>query len=227
MIRKLLVIAAAIAIPASVVVVNGGIASAAGPKAGPAISCAVTSTVTFAKPGLSVAGAVSTAKTSTTTTSNLTFSGSGCSGSGAGHKITTAATKCTGAGKPSPYTKCKTGDYGYDSWSGYIKEGTSSIKAALPTISFTLNGNNFTVKTTTVGSASCKASVGTEVGFKITGTVTAPASYKNATGTLTACLGAVKGTGLKSTKNFASDINGPGTLTSATIDKTVSTIKIS
>ncbi len=57
--------------------------------------------------------------------------------------------------------------------------------------------------------------------------MTAPTAYKGATGTLVACLGAVKGTGLASTTNFAKDINGKGTLTSATIDKKVSTIKIS
>ncbi len=102
MIRKLLVVAAAIAIPASVVAVNGGIASAAGAKTAPAISCAVSSTVTFAAPGLSTAGAVSTAKTSTTKTGNLAFSGTGCTGTGAGHSITTASTKCTGTGKPAP-----------------------------------------------------------------------------------------------------------------------------
>ena len=228
MFRKLLVVAAAIAMPVSIVAVSGGIASAAGPKGGPAISCAVASTVTFAAPGLSKAGAVSTAKTSTTKTGSLVFSGAGCSGTGAGHSITTAATKCTGTGKPAPYTKCKVGDYGYDSWSGYISTGVSSIKTALPTISFTLNAKNFTVKTTAVAATSCKvSSTVTEVGFKVTGTVTAPATYVGATGTLTSCLGAVKGTGLTSTTNFAKDINGPGTLTSATIDKAVSTIKIS
>ena len=79
-----------------------------------------------------------------------------------------------------------------------------------------------------MGTASCKVSSSvTEVGFKITGSVTAPTAYKGATGTLTACLGAVKGTGLASTTNFAKDINGKGTLTSATIDKAVSTVKIS
>lgn len=227
MIRKLLVIAAAVAIPASVVVVNGGIASASGPKAGSPISCAVSSTVTFAAPGLSKAGAVGTAKTSTTKTGNLAFSGAGCSGSGVGHSITTAATKCTGTGKPSPYTKCKTGDYGYDSWAGYLSTGISSIKSSLATLSYTLNSNNFTAKTTAVAAASCKASVGTEVGFKITGTVSAPAAYKGATAVLTACLGGVSGTGVTSSTNFAKDINGPGTVKAAAIDKTVSTIKIS
>jgi hypothetical protein len=224
MLRKLLLVAAAIAMPVGAVAVSGGIASAAGPQAGKAISCAVASTVTFAAPGLSKAGSVSTAKTSTTKTGGLTFSGTGCSGSGAGHSITTAATKCTGAGKPSPYTACKTGDYGYDAWSGYISEGTSSIQKAIPTLAFTLNGNSFTATTSKVSDLSCKDS---EVGFSITGKVTAPAAYKGATSTLSACLGKVTGTGLTSTTNFAKDINGPGTLKTATIDKTTSTIKIS
>jgi hypothetical protein len=224
MIRKMLMVAAAIAMPVGAIAVSGGTASAAGPQAGKAISCAVASTVTFAAPGLSKAGSVDTSATSTTKTGGLTFSGTGCSGTGAGHSITSASTKCTGKGTPLPYTACKTGDYGYDAWSAYISKGTSSIKTAIPTLAFTLNGNSFSSKTTKVAGLSCS---GGEIGFAITGTVSAPASYKGAKSTLNACLGAVTGTGLTSTTNFAKDINGPGTLKTATIAKATSTIKIS
>ncbi len=224
MFRKLLVIAAAIAMPVSVVAAVGGTASAASASGSGPISCKIASTVTFASPGLSVAGAVSTSSTSTTTASALAVSGTGCTGSSGKLSIKSASVKCTGKGTPSPYTACKTGDYGYDSWKSYISSGTSSIKTALKSFDFTLDGNAFKTTTTTASALSCSSS---EVGFKIVGKVTAPAAYSGKTSTISACLGKVTGTGLRSTTNFKSDILGPGVLKTATINNANSTIAIS
>jgi len=226
MLRKFLVVAAAIAIPVSAIAITGGAVSGAHAIAngsGP-IKCSITSTVTFAPPGLSIAGAVSAASTSTTTASGLVVSGTGCSGSSAKISIKSASTKCTGNGTPSPYTACKIPDYGYDSWHSYIATGTSSIKTALAHFNFTLNGNAFKTTTTAAAALSCTSS---EVGFKITGKVTAPASYLNKISTISACLGKVTGTGVPSLTNFALDINKAGTLKTATINKANSTIAIS
>lgn len=198
-------------------------AQAVGNGSGP-IKCAIASTVTFATPGLSIAGAVSTATTSTTTASALAVSGTGCTGSSAKISIKSASTKCTGTGTPSPYTACKTGSYGYDSWKSYEVSGTSSIKTSLAHFNFTLDGNAFKTTTTAAAALSCTSS---EVGFKITGKVTAPASYLNKISTISACLGKVTGTGLPSLTNFKSDIGKAGTLKTATINKANSTIAIS
>ena len=224
MFRKLLVVAAAIAMPVSVVAVVGTTAGAAAASGSGPISCKIASKVTFASPGLSIAGAVSTATTSTTTAAGLSVSGTGCTGSSGTISIKSASTKCTGKGTPSPYTACKTGDYGYDSWHSYIVSGTSSIKTALKTFDFTLDGNAFKTTTTTASSLSC---TGGEVGFKIVGKVTAPSAYLNKVSTISACLGAVTGTGLPSTKNFALDINKAGVLKTATISNSNSTIAVS
>ena len=61
MLRKFLVVAAAIAIPVSAIAITGGAVSGAHAIAngGGPIKCSITSTVTFAPPGLSIAGAVS------------------------------------------------------------------------------------------------------------------------------------------------------------------------
>ena len=226
MFRKLLVVAAAIAMPVSVVAVSGGIASASSASGSGPISCHVASTVAFAAPGLSKAGSVSTAKTSSVIASPLVVSGTGCTGTSAKTTITSASTKCTGKGLPVPYTACKIGDYGFDSWKAFTANGTSSIKTAFAHFNFTLNGNAFqttTTKAAEVVLGACK----TEVGFAITGTVTAPTAYKGKVSTLTACLGKVTGTGLKSTTSFLSDVNGAGFLKTASVVPRVSTIAIS
>jgi len=111
MIRKMLVIAAAIAMPVSVIAVSGVTAGAASkPPPDPAITCAVTATVTFAAPGISNAGSVSTSKTSNTTTSGESFSTKGsdgaCTGSAPDNTITSKSVKCTGVHTPSSNTAC-------------------------------------------------------------------------------------------------------------------------
>ncbi len=224
MIRKLLLVAAAIAMPISVVAVAGGTASASSASGSGPIKCKIASKVTFASPGLSKAGAVSTSTTSTTTASGLVVSGTGCTGSSKTISIKSSSTKCTGKGTPSPYTACATGKYGYDSWASYISSGTSSIKKSLASFDFTLNGNSFKTTTTAAAGLSCS---GGEVGFKITGKVTSPAAYSGKVSTIDACLGAVTGTGLASTTNFAKDIGGAGVLKTATISSSNSTIAVS
>jgi hypothetical protein len=97
MIRKMLVLAAAVAMPAAalagVTAVSGsGIASA---KAEPptAINCSLTGTVTFAKPGLSNQGAI-TSKSVETTKSAITASGTGCSTKAISTKINSTTSPC-------------------------------------------------------------------------------------------------------------------------------------
>ena len=97
MIRKMLVIAAAVAMPAATLagitaVGSSGVASA---KAYPptALSCGFSGTVTFAKPGLSVNGSI-TNKTVEDTATNIAGSGTGCDTKAIKVKIPSTTDKC-------------------------------------------------------------------------------------------------------------------------------------
>jgi len=239
MIRKLLMVAAAIAMPVSAgAVALVGTASVAG-AVGPTVNCAVASTVTFAPPGLSKSGAVTTATTSATKTATTVLSKgttASCSGSIAPLTITSKNTKCTGKGLPSSNPACVSGKYGYGSWANYASGGTSSILTSLPTLAFKVGTVTYTTKNTKAApDLSCKASatVGSEIGFTITGAITKQSSgstYIGAKTTFNACLGLVTGTGLlkqsgKSQPGFLANFNKTGNLVkTAVIDKLSSSL---
>jgi hypothetical protein len=229
MIRKMLVIAAAIAMPVSVIAISGVTAGAATkPPPDPAITCAVTATVTFASPGISNSGSVSTSKTSATMTSGESFSTKGsdgsCSGTAPNNTITTKSVKCAKKGtQPASNPACVPGEYGYGSWSNFETEGTASIQKALKSLSFTINGINYSSKTSSAADIGC---AGGEVGFSVTGTISAPKADKGQSAVLDACLGTVTGTGLNSPHTFSNNIEGPGTVATATLDPATSTVEI-
>ena len=236
MIRKLLVIAAAIAMPIGAVTAIGATSGVAGAKGtvspDPGVTCTASATVTFAPPGLSQAGATTTAKvtdTTTTPTSFASYKGNGCSGgSSSGYTIASKATKCAKKGtQPSSNPACAPGLYGYDSWGNFTSGGTTSIQKALKKLSFTVNGIAYQTKTSgsmeVVGGA-----CGSEVGFQITGTVSAPKQDKGQSAVLTACLGAITGTGLApgETTFFDAASTQVGTVETAAIDPAFSTLVI-
>jgi hypothetical protein len=216
MIRKLLLVAAAIAMPLGAVAVTG-IATAG--VAGAATTCTVSGTVTFAPPGISHNGSASASKTSTTTTSATTFGG-GCTGGSGPMNITSKSTKCDKhtAGQPSSNPACTPGNYGYGSWANFISGGTTSIQKALKKLNFTLNGTAYKTKTTSAAEV-IGGACGSEVGFKITGTVTSPKASKGLPSSLTACLGAITGSGLNPGDDFgAAAVDQIGTVATAAID---------
>ncbi len=231
MIRKLLVVAAAIAMPVSVVAVTG---ATAGAKVvvppDPAITCSVNATVNFAAPGISTPGSVSASKTSTTTTTSESFGkvsgGHACTGTAAGNTIVSKSVKCAKKGpQPSSNSACVPGEYGYGSWANFENSGTASIQKALKHLSFTINGIAYSSKTAsaaTVAGGAC----GSEAGFQLTGAISAPKQDKGQSVVLLACLGASTGPGITSTSNFVANFDGPGNVTSAQIDPSTSTIKI-
>ena len=112
MIRKMLVIAAAVAMPAAAMagitgLAGSGVASA---KALPptAISCTESGLVTFSKPGLSYAGTV-TSKTSEKTKAAVTPAGTGCAGKAIKSTITdNITTPIVGPYGPGPVGTCAT-----------------------------------------------------------------------------------------------------------------------
>jgi hypothetical protein len=233
MIRKLLLVAAAIAMPVSVVAVTGVAAYAKTPvPPDPAVTCTVSGSVNFAPPGISQNGAVSASKTSTTTTSATTFGGAGCSGGSGPNTITSKSTKCDKhtAGQPSSNPACTPGNYGYGSWSNFVSGGTTSIQKALKKLNFTIGAIAYQTKTTGASEILPGASNpcgSNEVGFQIVGTVKAPKNDKGQTSTLNACLGAITGTGLNPGDNFlAAAVDQIGTVQTAQIDPTFSTASV-
>jgi hypothetical protein len=242
MIRKLLVVAAAAAIPLGAVALGAAPASAAKPPPPPSppLNCSASGTVTFASPGISNYGSASASKVSVTTTSPITYAGANCGtgGSGPANNISSKSTlKCNkkvpgqdvnGATRPD----CVPHDYVYDSAGQFESAGVATIQKALKKLSFTVNGITFAAKTKSAGVSQSGQCSG-EIGFVISGTVKAkPFTYSSFT--LVACLGADSGPG--TTGSFFSDIltaisgpTPPVTITSATIDGSAgeSTLSIS
>jgi len=95
MIRKMLIIAAAVAMPASVLagVTSTGVASAAKPAPTPG-TCATSGTVVFATPGLSSTGAITSKTTESTATTQAAASGSICGTAPIKVKIASATSAC-------------------------------------------------------------------------------------------------------------------------------------
>ena len=234
MIRKLLVVAAAAAIPMSAVAVGaiGSGSAFAGGTANPSppIQCSVSGTVTFAPPGISHNGVVGTSKTTTTNTSAINFTGAACGpnatnsgGSTPPRAITSKATKCPGT------TACPKGSYLSDTASSYVTSGASNLQKALKKGTFTIDGIGFPFKTSSAAAVNGGA-CGSEAGFQISGSVKNKA-YAYTSYSLLVCLGGDTGTG--TTGAFLNDIttaiasaSGP-TIATATIDPASSVLKVS
>ncbi len=210
MLRKLLMVTAAAAIPLGAVALGTGTATAkAPPPPSPPLNCSASGSVTFAPPGISHYGSAEVSKDSTTVSSALTFAGANCGTGGTSptrNIVSKATLKCnkkiagedaTGATMPS----CVPGDVVYDSAGGFASTGTATLQKALKKLTFAVNGITFSAKTTSSGfDLSCG---GTEVGFVLSGTVKAK-PYTYSTFTLTACLGTDSGTG--TTGSFGTDL---------------------
>jgi hypothetical protein len=233
MIRKMLVIAAAVAMPMSVIGAIAGTSGVAGAKGAappdPGVTCTIGATVTFAPPGLSVNGQVGTGvKTSDTNVSDESLGGAGCVGSTSIAPIVSKTVKCVKnePGQPSSNPGCDgvKGTEGWGSWGDYADTGTASVLKDVKKLDFTINGIGYETKNTSASDVSC---AGGEVGFQISGTVGAPKNDKGQTDVLTACLGAVTGTDLQG-PDFQNNLFAPEPTTVATaqIDPSTSSIVI-
>ena len=236
---KLLLVAAAVVMPVSAGAVT---LVATAPTAGAAatINCHVAGTITFASPGLTHNGKVTTATTSTTNVSAETYTkgSTTCSGTGPALAIKTANTKCNASGATTTIPACvrHPTEYGYDSFDSYAKTGVSSVKAFTKTVKFTINKVAYTSTTCTASSCvavhTCPTSktYGSEAGYELKGNITAPTTspYKGAAVTAIICIGSVTGNHLltqsKATKpGFVWNLEeGLGTTTA---DKAINVIK--
>jgi hypothetical protein len=204
MIRKLLLVAAAIAMPVSAGAVS---LVATAPTAGAAatINCHVAGTINFATPGLTHNGKVTTATTSTTnvTTETYTKGSTACSGTGPALAIKSTNIKCSAKGATTTVPACvgHSTENGYDSFDSYATTGVTSIRADVKTVHFTINSVAYTSTTGTSSSSvavhTCATSktYGSEAGFEVKGTITAPTSspYKGAATTVIVCIGSATG----------------------------------
>ena len=211
MIRRLLLVAAAIIMPASAGAVT---LVATAPTAGAAatINCHVAGTINFATPGLTHNGKVTTSTTSTTnvTTETYTKGSTTCSGTGPALAIKSANTKCSASGATSTVPACAghPTEYGYDSFNSYAKTGVTSIRADVKTVHFTINKVAYTsttgTSTSSVAVHTCPTSktYGGEAGFEVKGKITAPTTspYKNAATTVIVCIGSATGLHLETQK---------------------------
>jgi|HubBroStandDraft_6_1064221.scaffolds.fasta_scaffold17290_2 hypothetical protein len=236
MVRKMLVVAAAIAMPMSAVAVVGATGGVAGAVVGPpdpAVTCTISATVTFAPPGISSNGQVGTGVKSTqTTVSSETLGGAGCVGSSSINPITAKTVKCVKGqpGQPSTNPGCNgvKGTEGWDSWGDFASTGTATILKSTKKLNFTINGIPYQTKNTSAAAIGCP---GGEVGFQISGTIKAPKNDKGQTDVLTACLGTVTGTSLQGSTPFMFQNQvfapEPTTVATAQIDPVTSSVAIS
>jgi hypothetical protein len=207
MLRKMLLIATAVAIPLSATAVTAVVQSGTAGATPLAITCKVTSgTVDFAPPGLSQNGSFESASTSTTNTTTVKYSCSPPAG-GIGKTnplaITTANTQCTGTNMP--VNGCTSGQYSYDSVSGFASSA-STLWQDVGTLKIKIGVTSYT-ETLTSSSVALTCASG-EAGFNLKGKLTAPAAHAGEPMKLTACLGSDTGPG--TTGVFANDLGAPG-----------------
>ena len=188
MIRKMLIVAAAVAMPASALaaVTSVGIAGPAGAvgKTYTTMSCTITGNVTFAKPGLSYNGSLSSATTSKAK-SVATATGTGCGKNTSADPsgtvnvtkdtITSPNTDCNTSSSPpgACANKTATKHYAYDNSSSLASAGTSSIVTSLGPKGIKLvdNNNAVTGDVTSGGTSEVTpgGACGSNVGFQLQG----------------------------------------------------------
>jgi hypothetical protein len=235
MIRKLLMVAAAAAVPMGAIAagVGGGIAGAALPIPVVPTTCHMTGTVTFASPGISLIGITTTAKTSSTT-SSVGFTGcasGGTVGGGGTLNILTKNTKCVLPVTGTEPANCAKGLLVTDSGGGLGSPGTfKSLGKAIKALPLTLTegAHVFTLKSKAlsegevVGGACTNGST-SEVGFSIQTSVKGSPKETGVTGaTILVCLGQDS-----NSANFETDLLTNGaTIASTQIDPVTSSITL-
>ncbi len=191
--------------------------------------------VTFVSPGLSNLGTASASAKSTTNTSSGPLSctnskGKVSSGTLNASKIKAKSTT-TCASDPTPPSPCPTGDFVYDSAS-QLATGANLLFKEVKTVSWVIKGVTYTSAETASSSSTSGSGPGecpsSEVGFVLSGHLTAPASMNGKSTEITACLNTDAGP--NTTGSFLNDIgaelggNNSIVITSSTEDGLSSSI---
>ena len=214
MLRKIVLIAAAVAIPMGATAVSAVAQSGTAGATALAITCKSTAgAVNFASPGVSNHGSFSSSPTSTTTTTTSTFScGSAGTGTAKPQNIVTNSTQCTGTN--TPVTGCTAGQYNYDSTNEFTNSA-STLWQSLPKLKVVVGATTYTSKSSSSSATVCS---GGEAGFVIKGKLTAPAAHAGEATKLSVCLGSDSGPG--TTGSFTNDyVSASGGNTGITIAK--------
>lgn len=214
MIRKMLMVAAAIAMPvgmtAAGVVITSGVAGAKAPVVAPT-TCTVTGTVTFPAPGLSKLGSVGTSSKSTT--ASTTTATGGCTGTNSESILSKSTVKCKSQPTTAPCTS--TAGYVYDTEGGFATSVPALAKAVKKGLVVVDNGVSLTlVPTPTTGVSEILPghACGGDVGFQLTGSV------KKATDTFVANVCLTTDTGPGTSGTFLTDLaSGVGTIATADV----------
>jgi hypothetical protein len=219
-------VAAAIAIPLGGIAVTAVTGSAVAGATPLAITCHLSAgTVTFATPGLSGNGSITSATTSSSSTSAETLScGSAGTGSSSGQSIVTDNTACTGTNAPEP--GCTLGQYSYDTVGGFTS-GSSTLWTRLSKFKFKIGTTTYKAKSSSSKQTVCG---GIEGGFVIKGKLTAPAAHAGEATKLVVCFSGDSGS--HTTDNFTTDFGNASSnplivIATAGIDPTLSKVKIS
>jgi hypothetical protein len=231
-IRKLLVVAAAVAMPVGAfAAISAGTASASARAVsdkGTYICTGSGAVVTFQAPGLTVAGSVSEATFVTSKTSASVLSSGGTCGTVAGsvsaNSVKSSTTACSTSTTPPLGSVCTAGDFAYGSWNNFINGGSSGLVTGLPHPKFHIDGDSFTGNTTTATSilpgGTCGAS---EAGFLISGTVNPLEGYTGYS--LNVCFGNVV-TGTNPGAAFLTQVN-MATVASVALDPATTKLTVS
>jgi hypothetical protein len=241
MIRKILLVAAAIAMPVGMVAATGSTAFAGSkPPPDPAITCSMHGgSISFASPGLTTGGTLTASKSESTTTTGITLETSGtdpaCSGSVAGQTITSKTGSCKSMAAEYPVCSgaTKTLKYAYDSQASFeASSTTATIAKSLKALDFTANSISYTTKTKSAVSeapGTGDACADSEAGFLITGEVESPSIDKGQTSSALICLGNVTaGTGTTGQPFISAflGLTGSQTIETVAIDPATSTVHV-
>jgi hypothetical protein len=237
-----LLLAAAVAMPVSVIALPGAPAWASAGTPDPPVTCGVSGSMLFDL-GHPAAGISTNGFAGAATLDRITVpSVPGCSGDG-GINYFEQGVKCDKkvAGSPASNPACQPGLSWADvlgnvpppathgriggSFASAIRVGTKGIFDAWR---YLLNGKSYVARSATVALVPAGSSCGSsEIGFQAVGHVNSPRWDKSEVMTLTLCLGAIAGTGLNPGDNFYdASIDQVGIVDSAVIDSAASTVHI-
>jgi hypothetical protein len=235
MVPKLVLIVAVIGIPlAGIAGIDAASSVASATPPPPAVVCPVSGTITFPAPGLSTDGVFTNSPTSAGSIVASLSPGNcpGVSPHMPAQTLTVPNVHCVTSGNPSPVCTSGSG-YVSDSASGYVTAG-ATFWSEFPTHTrFHIDNVSYRSTSTSSTVIGLGGSCGpTDPGFKVNGSLTAPAANFGDPTHLTLCLATDTGTGTSG--NFNNDLTAevaggapPGlTIASAGFDSSTSKLKI-
>jgi hypothetical protein len=232
-VRMVIGSAAAITMTISGAAIAGGVAEASSSPPDPAVTCTLGATITIDHSGLSKAGSIGPDRAGSWSISPLTLGGGGCSGSGNGSLVAMNGARCDKytPGLPASNPACEPGMFGINSWANYNSDSAMAFGHSYKKSVFQLdvNGINYLGSRPTMHESAIPAGGicgSSEEGFQLTALPRAPRADRAQTITVTACLGAVTGTGLTSSTFLGASFDQNGAVVTIQVDPMTSSVHI-